>query len=93
MSTLNLYETDFYAWTQRQVELLGSQQWHHLDLPNLIEEIASLGKTPREREGFGDGRNRFTSTFPAACLYGLAEVLDERFYPGEPSNLIGDAEF
>ena len=43
----NLYETDFYAWTQEQAKLLQQQQWSQLDLPNLIEEIESLGKQER----------------------------------------------
>ncbi|MBD1835854.1 DUF29 domain-containing protein [Cyanobacteria bacterium FACHB-472] len=43
----NLYETDFYAWTQQQALLLEQQQWSQLDLPNLIEEIESLGKQQR----------------------------------------------
>lgn len=46
-SILNLYETDFYAWTQQQSDLLRHQQWSQLDLPNLIEEIESLGKQQR----------------------------------------------
>ncbi len=44
MLTSSLYETDFYAWTQQQAALLPNQQWSQLDLPNLIEEIESLGK-------------------------------------------------
>ncbi len=43
----NLYETDFYAWTQQQALLLQQQQWSQLDLPNLIDEIHSLGKQQR----------------------------------------------
>ncbi|MBD2603928.1 DUF29 domain-containing protein [Scytonema hofmannii FACHB-248] len=43
----NLYETDFYAWTQKQANLLRHQQWNQLDLSNLIEEIESLGKQQR----------------------------------------------
>ena len=47
-STVNtLYETDFYAWTQGQAELLRNHHWSKLDLPNLIEEIESLGKQQR----------------------------------------------
>ncbi|MFB2897998.1 DUF29 domain-containing protein [Aerosakkonemataceae cyanobacterium BLCC-F50] len=46
-SILNLYETDFYAWTQEQAKFLKFQQWNQLDLPNLIEEIESLGKQQR----------------------------------------------
>lgn len=44
---VELYETDFYAWTQEQAELLKQQEWSQLDLPNLIEEIESLGKQQR----------------------------------------------
>ncbi|WP_013323946.1 DUF29 domain-containing protein [Gloeothece verrucosa] len=45
---VNLYERDFYAWTQEQVELLRHQQWQKLDLANLIEEIESLGRQQRQ---------------------------------------------
>jgi hypothetical protein len=44
----NLYETDFYAWTQAQAALLRSYQWSQLDLLNLIEEIESLGRQQRQ---------------------------------------------
>ena len=44
----NLYETDFYAWIEKQVTLLRQHQWHQLDLENLIEEIESLGKQQRQ---------------------------------------------
>ena len=48
MSTPNLYESDFYAWTQEQALLLRKNQWSQLDLLNLIEEIESLGKQQRQ---------------------------------------------
>ncbi len=38
------YRTDFYAWTQEQAALLQAEELEKLDLPNLIEEIESLGK-------------------------------------------------
>ncbi|HYW18359.1 MAG TPA: DUF29 domain-containing protein [Nodularia sp. (in: cyanobacteria)] len=44
----NLYETDFYAWTRQQSHLLRHQQWNQLDIPNLIEEIESLGRMERQ---------------------------------------------
>jgi predicted nucleic acid-binding Zn-ribbon protein len=44
----NLYEMDFYAWTQQQADLLKNQQWQNLDLSNLIEEIASLGRKEQQ---------------------------------------------
>ena len=43
----SLYETDFYAWTQEQANLLLHHEWSQLDLSNLIEEIESLGKQQR----------------------------------------------
>ena len=40
-----LYEQDFYAWTQEQAALLEARQFAALDIPNLVEEITSLGKS------------------------------------------------
>lgn len=44
----SLYESDFYAWTKEQAELLKHKTWEALDLPNLIEEIESLGRQERQ---------------------------------------------
>jgi hypothetical protein len=44
----NLYETDFYAWTQMQAKLLQQGEWHALDVANLVEEIESLGKQQKQ---------------------------------------------
>ncbi|MBW4517362.1 MAG: DUF29 domain-containing protein [Timaviella obliquedivisa GSE-PSE-MK23-08B] len=46
--TTSLYETDFYAWTQEQVNLLRDRQWSQIDLHNLIDEVESLGKQQRQ---------------------------------------------
>ena len=144
----SLYETDFYAWTQEQAKLPRKCQWSQLDLPNLIEEIESLGKQERQelrnrlsillghllkwqyqpqqrsrswlstirvqrrdtqrliqdnpslkpylpeafQEAYQNGRDLALGetdlplkTFPPNCLYSLEEILDSRFYPGEPS--------
>ncbi|NCJ05932.1 DUF29 family protein [Synechococcales cyanobacterium C] len=48
MQTTTLYDQDFYAWTQNQVELLRSRRWEDLDIENLVEEIESLGKQQRQ---------------------------------------------
>ena len=48
MYTSSLYETDFYAWTQEQVNLLKAQQWDQVDTNNLIEEIETLGRKERQ---------------------------------------------
>lgn len=151
----NLYETDFHAWTQEQANLLRSHQWNQLDLPNLIEEIESLGKQQRQElrnrlgillahllkweyqsqrrsrswlatlrvqrrdilrliadnpslksyieeallEAYATGgdlamgeTNLPRSIFPQDCPYGLTEILDDRFYPGQPSSLLDEIE-
>ncbi len=41
----NLYETDFYTWTQRQAEHLRAGRLDSADLENIAEEIESLGKS------------------------------------------------
>lgn len=151
ISASNLYEADFYAWTQQQVRLLHNQQWEQIDLPNIIEEIESLGKQQRQElrnrlsvlighllkwqdqpqhrsrswlatlriqrldindllednpslkpyleEAIGKAYLKGVElavketdlprcTFPIECPYSLEEVLSDRFYPGEPSELI-----
>ncbi|MBE9010010.1 DUF29 domain-containing protein [Pseudanabaenaceae cyanobacterium LEGE 13415] len=149
----SLYNTDFYAWTQEQAILLQNQQWSQLDVPNLIEEIESLGKQQRQ-----ELRNRLSilighllkwqyqsqkrsrswlatiriqrldlndlleenpslksyleetiekaylkgaelavketdlprRTFPIEYPYSFEEIISDRFYPGEPSELVED---
>ena len=39
-----LYETDFYAWTQHQADLLKAGRLSHLDTANILEEIETLGR-------------------------------------------------
>jgi len=39
-----LYETDFHLWLEKTVQLLKEQEFHHLDLGHLIEELEGLGK-------------------------------------------------
>lgn len=40
----NLYEEDFYLWTQTTAAQLKDHKFNELDLANLIEEIASMGR-------------------------------------------------
>jgi hypothetical protein len=40
----DLYERDYYAWVQRQLELLRAGRLDDIDLDNLIEEVEDLGK-------------------------------------------------
>jgi hypothetical protein len=46
-----LYEQDFFAWTQQQAALLRKGVVDALDLTNLAEEIESLGKSDRRALG------------------------------------------
>ena len=39
-----LYDRDFYSWTRRQAALLRAGRLAEADLPNLVEEIESLGR-------------------------------------------------
>jgi len=45
----DLYERDFYAWTQEQSALINQGRWADLDIPNLIEGIESLGRQQRSK--------------------------------------------
>jgi Domain of unknown function DUF29 len=150
-TVIDTYETDFYAWTQEQAMLLRGKQWSQIDLPNLIEEIESLGKQQRQelrnrlsvlmghllkweyqpqnrsrswlatlrvqrretlrllkdnpslkpyldealQEAYKNAKDLAMGetdlreqTFSPNCLYNLSEILDDHFYPGEPSELV-----
>lgn len=41
----NLYDTDFYRWTQQQAELLRTGRLNELDVSNILEEIESMGRS------------------------------------------------
>ena len=44
----DLYNTDFYAWTQEQAALLRAQKVQALDYANVAEEVESLGKSQQQ---------------------------------------------
>ncbi|WP_445635082.1 DUF29 domain-containing protein [Nostoc sp. DSM 114161] len=68
----NLYEADFYAWTQQQANLLRHHQWSQLDLSNLIEEIESLARKERQ-----ELRNRLSIL--------IGNLLKWEYQPGQRS--------
>ena len=47
-SSVQLYEVDFYAWTQQQSVLIRDERWAEVDRVNLREEIESLGRQQRQ---------------------------------------------
>ena len=42
-----LYDEDFYVWTEAQAELLRKRRFDALDLRNLIEEVEALGRAEK----------------------------------------------
>jgi hypothetical protein len=57
MSTnAELYEQDFYTWTQTTAALIRAGKWYDLDRETLAEEVESLGRSEhRELEHRLDG--------------------------------------
>ena len=46
-NTVNLYDRDFFAWTQAQANFIKHKEFDKLDLINLQEEVESMGKRER----------------------------------------------
>ncbi|WP_016949652.1 DUF29 domain-containing protein [Anabaena sp. PCC 7108] len=47
VNTQNLYDQDFYLWTQTIVQQLKENNLHQIDILNLIEEIESMGRSEK----------------------------------------------
>jgi hypothetical protein len=65
----DLYEIDFYAWTQEQARLLRERRWADLDLDNLVDEVSSVGSSEKR-----EVRNRLTKLH--------AHLLKWKYQPG-----------
>src|SRR6266849_1972761 len=50
-SNAELYEQDFYAWTQTTAALIRAGKWYDLDWEALAEEVESLGKSQHRELG------------------------------------------
>jgi Domain of unknown function DUF29 len=44
-----LYDEDFYVWTEAQARLLRERRFEALDLENLVEEVEGLGRAEKSR--------------------------------------------
>lgn len=42
-----LYERDYFTWLQETALALKNQRWEAVDLPNLIEELESMGRSEK----------------------------------------------
>jgi Domain of unknown function DUF29 len=47
--TKDLYDEDFYVWTEEQAALLRERRFEALDLANLIEEVEALGRSEKSK--------------------------------------------
>jgi Domain of unknown function DUF29 len=45
----DLYDEDFYVWTEVQGRLLRERRFEALDLANLIEEVEALGRSEKSK--------------------------------------------
>ncbi len=43
----DLYDEDFFVWTQEQARLLRERRFDELDLANLVEEVESVGRSEK----------------------------------------------
>lgn len=71
--TDDLYETDFYLWTQAQADLLRARRFDELDLDHLIDEVASVGASDKR-----EIRNRLTVL--------ITHLLKWKYQPGSRSS-------
>jgi len=42
-----LYDRDFNLWLDKTASLLKERQFHELDIPNLVEEIETMGRSEK----------------------------------------------
>ncbi|QSJ16485.1 DUF29 domain-containing protein [Nostoc sp. UHCC 0702] len=47
INSQNLYDQDFYLWTQTIAQQLKEHKFNEIDLPNLIEEVESMGRSEK----------------------------------------------
>lgn len=45
----DLYEEDFYVWTEVQAALLRERKFEAVDLDNLVEEVEALGRAEKSK--------------------------------------------
>ncbi len=90
-----------YQPQRRSRSWLATLRVQRRDLLRLLKDNPSLKPylDAARQEAHENGRdlamgetNLPASSFPFDCPYGLTAILDDRFYPGEPSELVNDAE-
>jgi len=66
MDNKTMYEEDFYLWIRTTINQLQARQFERVDLENLLEELASMGRS---------------DTFPVIPIGSLEQILDEDWFP------------
>ena len=88
-----------YQPQQRTRSWVATIAIQRLDITKLIEESPSLKPDLEEalQQAYLKAINLAVEetslpkrTFPAACPYSFVEILGDRFYPGEPSDLLNE---
>ena len=51
----SLYDSDFYAWTQQQAQLLRNKALSDLDIIHLAAELEDMGRSEKTRAGKPSG--------------------------------------
>lgn len=90
-----------YQQQHRSRRRLATIRIQRLDLSELLEENPTLKPYLEEalQRGYPKGvllavgeTDLPSRTFPVECPYSLTEILDNSFYPGEPSELVSESE-
>ena len=78
---MDLYDTDFFAWTQQQAEAVRAGVWDDIDRDHLAEEIADWWKRDSHllwqhlRDLMGEETGLPLATFPETCPWTPEHVL------------------
>jgi Domain of unknown function DUF29 len=69
----DLYEADFYVWTQEQARLLRERRFDDLDLDNLVDEVEGVGRSDKRQ-------------IESRLEVLIAHLLKWKFQPGDRGN-------
>jgi hypothetical protein len=77
MDNKTLYEEDFYLWIRTTINQLQARQFERVDLENLLEELASMGRSEKR-------------TIENLLIQLLVHLLKLTYWTGEKARNEGD---
>jgi hypothetical protein len=77
MDNKTLYEQDFYLWIRTTINQLQARQFERVDLENLLEELASMGRSEKR-------------TIENLLIQLLVHLLKLTYWTGEKARNEGD---